>query len=271
VCAKHKSGNGRDMLDLIGRCWRVVATGLGFLLFGAGGLLMRTLVFPVVNLLVREQTLQIAVARNVIRYSFRAFVELMRALGVLCYEINGLKKLERNGLLILANHPTLIDTVFLMAFVKHADCIVKSALWNNPFTHGPVRAAGYINNENGPELIDQCIASLQAGNNLLIFPEGTRTPSDGQLNFKRGAANVAVRGMYSVTPVMIRCTPSTLGKGEKWWKVPSRGVRFAIDVQEDIDIEPFISTTDNETMAVRRLTDYLQSYFSEENKRHAAA
>lgn len=48
--------------------------------------------------------------------------------------------LERQGLLILANHPTLIDTVFLMAFVKHADCIVNNNLWRNPFTGGPVRS-----------------------------------------------------------------------------------------------------------------------------------
>lgn len=259
------------MLELIGRCWRVAGTGLSFLLFGIGGLLMRVLIFPAINLLIRERTLQINVARNVIRYAFRAFVEWMRVLGVLKYEIKGLEQLDRTGLLILANHPTLIDTVFLMAFVKNADCIVKSALWNNPFTHGPVRAAGYIKNENGPVLIDQCIASLKAGNNLLIFPEGTRTPRDGQLNFKRGAANVAVRGRYNVTPVLIRCTPPTLGKGEKWWKVPSREVHFAIEVKNDIDITPFISETASETMTVRRLTDYLQSYFSEENKHHAVA
>lgn len=259
------------MLDQIGRSWRVVGTGISFFSFGAGGLLMRVLVFPAINLLIREQQLRTTVARNIIRYTFRAFVGLMRGLGVLHYEIKGLKKLERKGLLILANHPTLIDTVFLMAFVKRADCIVKSGLWNNPFTQGPVRAAGYIKNENGPELIDQCITSLQAGNNLIIFPEGTRTPRDGTISFKRGAANIAIRGMRKVTPVLISCSPPTLGKGEKWWKVPSRCVHFSIEVQEDIDIESFIAAADNDARAARRLTDYLQNYFAEGSKRHAAA
>ncbi len=232
---------------------------------------MRVLVFPIINLLIWERQLRITVARNLIRYAFRGFIGLMRGLGVLRYEVKGLERLERNGLLILANHPTLIDTVFLMAFVKRADCIVKSGLWNNPFTHGPVRAAGYIKNENGPELVDQCIASLHAGNNLIVFPEGTRTPPDGAIHFKRGAANIAVRGMCKVTPVVIHCTPPTLGKGDKWWKVPSRGVRFSIEVQEDIDIESFTAAAASDALAARRLTDHLQDYFAEGSKRHAAA
>ena len=124
--------------------WRVLATGLSFTVFGVGGLLMRMVLFPVLNLVVRRKERRVAAARELIRLAFRTYVDMMRALGVLRYEVRGLEKLERGGLLILANHPTLIDTVFLMAFVKNADCIVKGALWNNPFTRGPVRAAGYI-------------------------------------------------------------------------------------------------------------------------------
>ena len=140
--------------------WRVFATGLSFTVFGVGGLLMRIVLFPVLNLAVRRKERRVAAARELIRLAFRTYVDMMRALGVLRYEVRGLEKLERGGLLILANHPTLIDTVFLMAFVKNADCIVKGALWNNPFTRGPVRAAGYINNEGGAALVDDCIASL---------------------------------------------------------------------------------------------------------------
>lgn len=259
------------MLERTERYWRVVGTGLSFFSFGAGGLLMRLLVFPALNLFIRDPQLRMAAARHVIRISFRAFIELMRGLGVLRYEIQGQEKLERNGLLILANHPTLIDTVFLMAFVKRADCIVKSGLWRNPFTHGPVRAAGYINNEHGPELIDQCIASLERGNNLIIFPEGTRTSRDGAISLKRGAANIAVRGTRTLTPVVIRCMPPTLGKGEKWWTVPPRRAHFIIEVKEDIDVQPFIVATEGEALAARRLTDHLQDYFSRENTRHAVA
>lgn len=248
--------------------WRVFATGLSFVVFGVGGLLLRVAVFPALNLMVRQPERRVVVARMVIRRAFRAYVDLMRALGVLRYEISGLEKLERGGLLILANHPTLIDTVFLMAFVRNADCIVKGALWNNPFTRGPVRAAGYINNEGGAQLVDDCIASLRRGNNLIVFPEGTRTPANGIISMKRGAANIAVRGARDMTPVLIRCEPLTLGKGEKWWRVPPRRVLIRIDVQDDLAIQDFTGGA-SEVIAARRLTDFLQNYFTGKCQRHA--
>lgn len=255
----------RPQNTLFNKYWRVCGTGISFAAFGAGGLSLRLAIFPLLNLLVRDEATRILWARRIIRLAFRSFVELMRVLGVLSYEITGLERLQRRGLLILANHPSLIDTVLLMAFVRQADCIVKGALWRNPFTRGPVRAAGYISNEDGPELVDDCIASIRNGGNLIIFPEGTRTPLDGNMSFKRGAANVAVRGDCLITPVVIRCTPGTLSKGNKWWKVPPTMAHFDIEIREDIDISTITSQADNPTLAARQLTYYLQNYFMKES------
>jgi len=255
----------RQQTALFNKYWRVCGTGISFAAFGAGGLALRLAIFPLLNLFVRDQEKRILWSRRIIRLSFRAFVELMRMLGVLSYEITGLERLERRGLLILANHPSLIDTVLLMAFVRQADCIVKGALWRNPFTRGPVRAAGYISNEDGPELVDDCIASIRSGGNLIIFPEGTRTPADGNMTFKRGAANVAVRGGCAITPVIIRCTPGTLAKGNKWWKVPPTMAHFSIEIQQDIDIRAVTGQAGNPTLAARQLTYYLQNYFMKES------
>ncbi|WP_035820970.1 lysophospholipid acyltransferase family protein [Janthinobacterium sp. RA13] len=249
--------------------WRTIATALSFAAFGLGGLLLRVLVFPVLQMLVWRRETRIACARTIIRWSFRLYIGLMRFLGVLRYDLHGLDKLERGGLLILANHPTLIDTIFLMAYVKQADCIVKSDLWNNPFTGGPVRAAGYINNTGGAELVDACLASLERGNNLIIFPEGTRTPCSGEVVLKRGAANIAVRGRRDVTPVLIRCLPRTLGKGEPWWRVPARRAHFEIAVQDDLAIGEFTGGGASDVMAARTLTTHLQHYFSGKQEQHA--
>ena len=257
------------MLERIGRGWRVFATGLCFALFGLGGLLLRVLVFPLLAACVADPAARVRAARATVRLSFRTFVGIMSGLGVLRYEVRGLDKLDREGQLILANHPTLIDTVFLMAFVRNADCIVKGGLWRNPFTRGPVRAAGYICNDRGPELVEDCIASLRAGGNLIIFPEGTRTPRGGTMALKRGAANVAVRGAHPVTPVRIACEPLTLGKGDKWWHVPPRRARFRIDVMDDIGTERFLAPGVSDVVAARRLTEYLQHYFMEEGQQHA--
>jgi 1-acyl-sn-glycerol-3-phosphate acyltransferase len=266
VFAINAGGFGPVMLASVARYWRVFGTGMSFLVVGIGGVL----VFPVMNLVIRSPQTRSMLARHLISFSFRGIVRLMHVMGVFRYEITGLERLKRNGLLILANHPTLIDIVFLMAFVKRADCIVKSGLWRNPFTHSSVRAAAYVRNDDyGVQLIEDCVAAIRRGGNLIIFPEGTRTSSDGAIMFKRGAANIAVRAFCDITPVLITCAPPMLVKGQKWWRLPSRPSHFTIAVKDDIEVKPFVARTGSDVLAVRRLTDHLQDYFSKEQRCHA--
>ena len=131
------------------------------------------------------------------------------------------------------------------------------------------------------ELEKEQAAALQGGRTIPEFApgdtvrvnvkvtEGTRTPVDGDVRLKRGAANVAVRGARDVTPVVISCEPTTLSKGEKWWQVPPRRVHFRIEVREDIKIGEFIGAGEPEAMAARRLTKYLENYFTEGRRQHA--
>lgn len=244
----------------INYAWRLIATAICFAAFGLGCVLL-LIVFPMLRLVIRNQAARSRQSKAVIHCAFQCFIGLMHGLGVLRFEIIGRERLNRTGLLVLANHPSLIDTVFLIALVQHADCIVKAGLRSNLFTRGPINAAGYICNDYGDELIGDCIASLRSGNNLIIFPEGTRTPPSGQIHLKRGAAHIALRAQSNITPVVITCQPKTLGKHEKWWQIPPKLVRFRIEVQEDIQIEQF--------MSARHLTSHLQTYFSERSEPHA--
>lgn len=259
------------MLARLNHAWRVFGTGLSFLAFGLGGLFLRLLALPLLNLLVRQPSRRQRLARRAIQLSFAAHVGLMHRLGVLTYDIRHRERLNRRGLLILANHPTLIDVVFLVSLLPNADCVVKSAVARNPFMRGPVRAAGYVANDDGAGLVEDCIAAVRAGGNLVIFPEGTRTVRGQAPKLQRGAANIAVRGRIDVTPVRITCTPMTLGKGEKWYRVPSRRVHVVLDVQEDLPIAQFLNDdgpgTGGDAAAARRLTDFLASYFAGEQSR----
>ncbi|RZA16074.1 MAG: 1-acyl-sn-glycerol-3-phosphate acyltransferase [Lysobacteraceae bacterium] len=259
------------MPDLLDRAWRTVGTALSFAAFGVGGMLLRLLVFPPLRLLTRDRATLRRRARALIGRSFAAHIGLMHRLGVMTYEIRGLERLDRKGLLVLANHPTLVDVVLLVSRLPNTDCVVKSRLANNPFTRGPVRATGYICNDNGAALIDDCIASVRSGYNLLIFPEGTRTPRGELLGpMQRGGANIAVRGRFDVTPVVIRCEPRTLGKGEKWYRVPSRRFHLSVDVLPDLPVAPFLADGSPEPLAARRLTTALGDIFRGELLRAGA-
>ncbi|WP_454753498.1 lysophospholipid acyltransferase family protein [Cupriavidus necator] len=258
------------MVERMERAWRVCATGLCFSGFGLGGLVLRVLVFPALALAPWSAARRQRICKNVIHHAFRLFLWLMCAVGVIRYEVRNAQRLQRQGLLIVANHPSLIDVVFLIALTRRADCVVKAGLARNPFTRGPVLATGYVQNDSGAQMVQDCIASLRAGNNLVIFPEGTRTPADGSLRLQRGAANIAVRGGFALTPVVIRCEPPTLRKGEKWYRVPVRRPRYVIDVREDIDTRQLAKAGADDAMAVREVTLALTAYFSREIRRAGA-
>ncbi len=251
------------------KAWRVVATGLCFASFGLGGVVLSGLVFPVLRVALRDRARLIRVSRSIIHHGFRFFVWEMKTLGVLSYEVHGVERLQRPGLLVVANHPTLIDVIFLISLIPQSSCVVKAALAKNPATSGPVRAAGYVINDQGVALIDDGVSALQQGDTLVIFPEGTRTPREGALTLQRGAANLAVRVPHALTPVIIRCEPLTLGKGEKWYNVPARRVHFTIDVREDIAVDNFLAEASSAPLAARALTAWLQTYFEE--ARHGGA
>lgn len=245
--------------------WRLFATGVCFVSFGVGGVLLWILVFPTLSLFVRDRSQRALRAKCVIKQVFRVFVGQMHQMGVFSYDVKGQTKLNRTGLLILANHPSLIDVVFLMSLIDKADCVVKASLLRNPFTRGPVIAAGFICNDQGPGLIDDCIASLKRGNNLIIFPEGTRTPVDQTFGrLQRGASNMAVRGGVNITPVVIRCNYSILAKGMPWWKIPPTKPHFAIEVQDDLNVAQAVGQCATEVIAARHLNTYLSNYFSAE-------
>ena len=253
------------------RAWRVFATGFCFFVFGLGGLTLAFLVFPVLNLVVRDPIVRRIRARETIAWTFRLFVGLMRAMGLLRYELVDFQKLDRRALLVAANHPSLIDTVFLLGFVPNSTCVVNDGLFRNPFTARPLRAAGFIRNGTGIDVIASCMSALESGMTVLIFPEGTRTPLNGTIRLQRGVAQIAVRAPHDITPVIIRCTPRTLTKGEKWWKVPARAPQFTLQVGDDIPARAFDAGIDGPAMAARRLTSHLQQYFTAGSIVHAVA
>ncbi|MBK9656610.1 MAG: 1-acyl-sn-glycerol-3-phosphate acyltransferase [Rhodanobacteraceae bacterium] len=259
------------MPEPLDRPWRICATGFCFAMFGLGGLVLRILVFPLLALLVRDRLRRAELARAAVHRGFRIFIELMRLTGVLRYDIVGRAKLNRRGLLILANHPTLIDVVFLGSLIEHLTCVVKADLKRNPFTRGPVLGAGYICNDEPEGAIEDCRRALDDGGNLVIFPEGTRTAEDGIIRLRRGAAQIAVRCRRDITPVTISCIPRSLTRWIPWYVVPLRPMHFRIEVRDDIPIAPYTSGDEPEALAARRLTQDLNHYFLQETAAHAGA
>ncbi|MGZ8144625.1 MAG: lysophospholipid acyltransferase family protein [Methylosarcina sp.] len=253
------------MLKPINYYWRLFATGLSFSVFGVGGLFLWFLIFPVLNIVPGSPLQKKRWSQYCVHYSFYFFIGLMHRTGIMTYEINGLEKLNRPGQLIVANHPTLVDIVFLISRIARANCIVKEKLWHNPFTRGPIVHAGYISNGDPVRMIEDCVACLRQGGILIIFPEGTRSVPGKPYKFLRGAAAIALKAQTIVTPVTLTCVPSTLTKAEKWYQIPKRRFHLAMHVGEDIALDGFLAIKPD-TVAVRRFNRYLQDYFSNQRE-----
>ncbi|MDR2261378.1 MAG: 1-acyl-sn-glycerol-3-phosphate acyltransferase [Azoarcus sp.] len=265
---------------MMDRFLRIVATGGCFSLFGLGGLVILCVVFPLLRLVYPDVRESQRHARDIIHRSFGWFVRVMVVCGTISYEVRNPEKLARRGLLVVANHPSLIDVVLLIALLRQPNCVVKADLAANLFTRGPIRSAGFIVNSEGPRLVDDCIASVRSGDNLVIFPEGTRSPAhDGALcPMKRGAANIALRGNLDLTPVVITVSESMLGKGQSWYQAPMRRPHFVLTVMDDIAMADWgrdMAEKDGGARAgalnrmARALTHELGAFFTREIQRRS--
>jgi 1-acyl-sn-glycerol-3-phosphate acyltransferase len=221
--------------------WRLAVTGTCFALFGIGGLILGLLVFPAVLLLPGGAVRRRARTRALVQRAFRVFVAIMSGLKGLSYEFIGRERLGLPGQLVIANHPTLVDVVFIVAFTPAPACVVKVAVFNNPFMRLVVRAAGYIRNAPTDAMIAQSVEALRLGDTVVMFPEGTRTRPGRPMEFHRGAASVALQGAARLTPVYITVDQPLLHKSQPWYRVPARRPHIRIRVGEDVDLDPYRS------------------------------
>jgi 1-acyl-sn-glycerol-3-phosphate acyltransferase len=240
--------------------WRLLATGASFTLFGMGGLILGLLVFPAMLLLPGGPARRRARMRSLVQHALRLFVRFITGFGVISYEFRGSERLGRPGQLIIANHPTLLDVVLIVAFTPAPCCVVKAAMFRNPFTRRVVRAAGYISNSPTDEMIHGAAAALRQGDALVMFPEGTRTRPGQPLQFHRGTASVAVHAADVLTPVYVRCEPLLLPKFVPWYRVPPRRPHYTLEVGEDIDLTAYRSLPPPK--ASRLLNDWLLRQFT---------
>ena len=246
--------------QLINKIWRIIATGFCFVLFGLGGLGLSFLVFPIFKFLIKNKEQREIKAQGLIQISFFLFSEIMRLLGAIDYKIVGIEKLkEDKNCLIVGNHPSLIDFVLIASRLKQCNCLVKEAIWHNPFMKGVVTATGYIPNKDPEVILDSCATILNKGQVLLVFPEGTRTKKNVAPILQRGAAQVAVKTQSDLRVVHITVDPIFLTKEMKWYNVPAKKPLFLIEVKEKIAISDFISDEEPYPVTVRKLNRHLEN------------
>lgn len=245
------------------RSLRVVATAASFAVFGIGAVLASVALFPVLALVAPDRARRRRWSRTFNRVSFRALLRFIEVVGMARFDIDGegVAGLAGGGM-VVANHPTFLDVVVLLAWIDQANCVVKHGLWRNPFLALPLRLAGYIPNRDPEQLLRDCAQALERGETLIVFPEATRSVPGQPLRLQRGAASIALAADSWLRIVHFKCEPPLLTRGVPWYRVPERRPCLAARVGASVRARDFLPAGEPRSVAARHLTRALQRQLS---------
>jgi 1-acyl-sn-glycerol-3-phosphate acyltransferase len=170
-----------------------------------------------------------AIGRAGIAYGYRFYWRCARASGLMRLEADALDVLRDHsgGLIIAANHPSLLDALMLVARLPRSVCVMKGELMRNIFLGAGARLAGYIVNDSPRQMIRAAVDSLRAGGQLIVFPEGTRSPTPQRVHpFRPGLTLIAQRAGVPIQTVLIETDSPYLGKGWPLWRLPPVPIVF---------------------------------------------
>ena len=164
---------------------------------------------------------------------FRAYLIALRVIGLARFDIGALDVLRSAGpLIIVPNHPGLLDALMVLSRLPNVTCIFKASLINNPLWGAGARLAGYVRNDLFTGSVNLAVEELHHGSQLLLFPEGTRTEPWPLGEFQVGAAYVSYRSGVPIQTIIIEQDSHFLGKGWPLLKRPDMPMHFRIRLGE---------------------------------------
>jgi len=239
--------------------YRTIAKLLVYIVFGIGTIFIVLLVFPILKLVWHKKETFKKNGRIFISKIFNFLIHFMSFLQVSKYKVNDLQTLRNlKSCIIVANHPSLLDVIYTIAFVQNADCIIRAGL-KNTLVSGIVRPLYISNDGDFDDMVKDCKASLDAGSNLIIFPEGTRTPRHGTNPYKKGAARIALATGHNIQPMHIGGSDKYgLGKHDPFYKVhPNDAYFYDFTVLPQITMDKYKDM--QPAIAAKHLTDDMRA------------
>lgn len=200
------------------RVWQVTLFALMLLWLGAMLLIGNLACLPLIVLprAIRQPLVQAAISTTL-----AIFLAGASRCGLMRLDLSALDALNRErGLLLAANHPSMIDVFLVISRVKRAACLMKASIGFNLFLAVGAYLGGYISNKRVDLMIRQASAVVAAGQTILAFPEGTRTTTQPVNKLKPGLALIAKRSKAPLQVIVIETNSPYLGQGWKIWRPP---------------------------------------------------
>jgi 1-acyl-sn-glycerol-3-phosphate acyltransferase len=118
---------------------------------------------------------------------------------------------------MVANHQSLLDILVVFRLFSHFKWVSKIENFRIPLVGWNMRLNEYIELKRGDSasiatMLEACRETLDAGNSIMMFPEGTRSPNGQLRKFKPGAFDLAKDTRKPLLPIVVRGTASALPK-----------------------------------------------------------
>lgn len=128
-------------------------------------------------------------------------------IGGMQVKIHGAENIPKKSVVIMCNHQSMWETMALQVFFPRQTWVLKRELLRVPFFGWALALLRpiAISRKNPKIAMAQLMTKgkkvLQSGTNVVIFPEGSRSPAGEVAKFKQGAAALAVSAGYPIIRV----------------------------------------------------------------------
>ena len=137
----------------------------------------------------------------------RAMIRWVRISCGVRYRIAGVENLPAHGCVVISNHQSSWETIFLATLFPQLCVLLKRELLKIPFFGWALALMRPIAiDRSNPraalkQVVEQGAERLAQDCSVLIFPEGTRVDAGQKLRFSRSAAQLALRARVDIVCV----------------------------------------------------------------------
>ena len=251
---------------------RLVSKLSSFAVFGISSLILGTTLLPLFHVLAgfSEKRFNV-ISRRFVNKFFKFFVKYIEVTGAMRLSVENRELLKNiQGKVVIANHPSLLDVVILISLIPNANCIVKGALIQNKFISLIIRDLYIPNTLPFEEQMERAKKSMiEDGNNLIIFPEGTRSKPGEPWFFKKGAARFALFAGADVVPIYFGGNEKIgLRKEDKMLQFhPTERYIYNLKVLPNIPVAPYKDMPMSKSAIL--LTDKMKEVLEQEHKQES--